>query len=84
MIIRDSIIKHLRHENLSPKNNEVEIAAHPGLATKGMLGYIKLVVRKKSDLLVIHNGVNDFTNGVIKMKDLRKLAKCVREVDKDQ
>ena len=42
------------------------------------------MVRKKSDLLVIHNGVNDFTNGVIKMKDLRKLAKCVREVDKDQ
>ena len=49
-----------------------------------MLGYIKLVVRKKSDLLVIHNGANGFTNGVIKMKDVRKLAKCVREVDKDQ
>ena len=34
--------------------------------------------------LVIHTRTNDFANGVKTMKEVRKLAKCVREQDKDQ
>ena len=34
--------------------------------------------------LVIHIRTNDFANGVKTMKEVRKLAKCVREQDKDQ
>ena len=68
------MIKYLRRENLSSRNNEYKIAAHPGSATKDIFDYIKPVVRKKPDLLVIHNERNDFTNGVITLNDVRELV----------
>ena len=34
--------------------------------------------------LVIHTRTNDFVSGVKTMKEVRKLAKWVREQDKDQ
>ena len=46
-VIGDSMIKYLRRENLSSKNYEVKIAAHPGLTTENLIYYIKPVVRKK-------------------------------------
>ena len=73
-ITRNSMIKYLRRENLSSRNNEYKIPAHPGSTTKNIFDYIKPVVRKKPDLLVIHNGRNDFTNGVITINDVRELV----------
>ena len=32
---------------------------------------------------MIHTGKNDLTNGVSTMKEIRKLVKCVRDLDKD-
>ena len=78
------MIKYLRLENLSSKNYEVKIAAHPGSTTEELIDYIKPVVRKKTtDFLVIHTGENDLTNGVNTMKEIRKLVKCVRDLEKD-
>ena len=37
-------------------------------------------MREKTDFLMIHTGTKNLTNGVNKM---RKLAKCVRGLDKD-
>ena len=79
------MIKYLRRENLSSKNYEVKLAAHPGSITEDLIGYVKPVVRKqKTDFLVIHTGTNDLTNGVKAMKEIRNIAKCVRDLDKDK
>ena len=83
-VIGDSRIKYLRRENLSSKNYEVKVAAHPGSTTEDLIDYIKPVVRKKTDFLVIHTGTDDLTNGVNTVKEIRKRVKCVRDLDKDK
>ena len=60
----DSMIKYLRRDSLFSKNNDVKVDAHLGSTTLDMLDYIKLIVRRKPDVLVIHTGTNDPTNGV--------------------
>ena len=79
------MIKYLRRKNLSSKNYEVKITAHPVSTTEDLIGYVKPVVRKKkTDFLVIHTRMNDLTNDVTTMKEIRKIVKCVRDLDKDK
>ena len=78
------MIKYLRRDNLSSKNNDVKVDAHPGSTTLDMLDYIKPIVRRKRYVLVIHTGTNDLTNGVKTMKEVRQLVKCVKELDKEE
>ena len=33
---------------------------------------------------MIHTGTNDLTNGVNTMKEIRKIVKCVRDLDKEK
>ena len=33
---------------------------------------------------MIHTGTNDLTNGVNTMKEIRKIVKCIRDLDKDK
>ena len=80
----DSMIKYLRRDNLSSKNNDVKVDAHPGSTTLDMLDYIKPIVRRKPDVLVIHTGTNDLTKRVNTMKEVRQLVKCVKELDKEE
>ena len=69
----DSIIKYLRRDNLSSKSNDVKVDAHPGSTTLDMLDYIKPIVQRKHDVLVIHTGTNDLTNGVNPMKEVSQV-----------
>ena len=78
------MIKYLRRDNLSSKNNDVKVDAHPGSTTLDMLDYKKPIVRRKPYVLVIHTGTNDLTNGVKTMKEVRQLVKCVKELDKEE
>ena len=39
---------------------------------------------RKKEFLVIHIGTNDLMNGVNTMKEIRKIVKCVRDLDKDK
>ena len=80
----DSMIKYLRHDSLSSKNNDVKVDAHLGSTTLDMLDYIKLIVRRKPDVLVIHTGTNDPTNGVNTMREVGQLFKCMKELDKEE
>ena len=48
IVIGDLMIKYLRRENLSSKNYEVKIAAHPGSTTEDLIDYVKPVVRKNN------------------------------------
>lgn len=58
-----SMIKYLKRNNLSLQGKE--IVTHPGNTTSDMLDYIKQIVRRKPDVLVIHSGNN---NNIIKIK----------------
>ena len=40
-IVGDSLVKHLRREDLSSKKNNVKVITHPGSTTEDMLDYIK-------------------------------------------
>ena len=68
---------------MSSKKNDVGIAAHPGSTTVDMADYIKPIVRRKPDILILHTGTNDITNGVNTMKEVRKFVKCVKELDEE-
>ena len=81
MVVGDSLVKHLRREELSSKKNNVKIITHTRSITEDMLDYIKPVARRKPDTLIIHTGTNDLTNGVNTMKKVSKLVKVVREID---
>ena len=80
----DSMIKYLWRDNLSSKNNDVKVDENPGSTTLDILDYIKPIVRRKPDVLVIHTGTNDLTNRVNTMKEVRQLVKCVKELDKEE
>ena len=67
------MIKYLRRGNLSSKNKDVKVDAHSGSTTVDMLDYIKPIVRRKPDVLVIHTGTNDLKNGVNTMQRLDNL-----------
>ena len=84
MIVGDSLVKYLRREKLSSKKNNVKVITHPGSTTKDMLDYIKQIARKKPDILIIHTGTNDLSNGVNTMKKVRKLVKVVCEIDESE
>lgn len=58
-----SMIKYLKRDNLSLQGKE--IVTHLGNTTNDMLDYIKQIVRRKPDVLVIHSGNN---NNIIKIK----------------
>ena len=80
----DSMIKYLRRDNLPSHNNDVKVDENPGSTTLDILDYIKPIVRRKPDVLVIHTRTNDLTNRVNTMKEVRQLVKCVKELDKEE
>ena len=82
-MVGDSMTKFVRCEELSSKQNNVKVLTHPGAATVDMVDYIKPIVRRKPDALVIHSGTNDMTNDVNTLKYVRKLVKVTREIDVD-
>ena len=40
-----------------------------------MIGYIKLELRHKPDIIILHWGTNDITNDVNTVKKMKKLVK---------
>ena len=76
--------KFVRREELSSKQNNVKVLTHPRSTTADMVDYIKPVIRRKPDSLVINTGTNDLTNDVNTLKYVRKLVEVIREIDVDK
>ena len=51
-----------------------------------MLDYIKPIIRRKPDILLIHSGTKiiNLSNNVNTMKKLRDLVRCVRDRDRNE
>ena len=54
---------------------------HPGCFSEDVVDYVKPVVRKKPDTLVIQVGTNDLTKGVNIVSEVRKFVEVIRQLD---
>ena len=80
-VIRDSMVKFIKSENLSHENCIANIRKNPCCTTKDIVDYIKPIIRRKIDIILVHTGMNDLTNNVYTMSKVRKIVKSVEEMD---
>ena len=83
-LVDESMTKLVRHEELSSKLNNVKILTHPGSTAADMVDYIKPIVSRKPDALVIRTGTNDMSNDVNTLKNVRNIVNVIREIDVDE
>ena len=84
VVISHSIAKYLKPNDLVSRENFVKVPFQSGATTEDMLDYIKSLVRKKPDTIMIHTGTNDVTNVVKTVNNVKKVAQYIREDDGDQ
>ena len=65
------------------RGDSVKVRPHIGASTKDLIDHIKPVIRKNSDIVVIHTGTNDLQNICNIVKKAKKLVIAVKQVDKD-
>ena len=57
-IVCDSMLNGILDEGLQ-KDHNVQVKRHPGATTRYIVGYIRPVIRKKPDCILLHAGTND-------------------------
>ena len=75
------MLRYQRPEFLSKNNYFVNVRSHPAATTVDFVDFIKPVIRKKPDAVIIYAGTNELTNGPNSMKQVRKLAKTIQEME---
>ena len=78
VILGDSILNGIQERGLR-KNHHVKVYAHPGATTEDMIDYLKPVIRKNPDLLIVHGGTNDTTNDVDTTVNIERIVKLVKK-----
>ena len=58
-VIRDSMIKYLIREGLSPQDKDFKVVTRLGSTTNDMLDYKKTIIRRKLGILLLHSGTGD-------------------------
>lgn len=58
-VIRDSMIKYLIREDLSPQDKDFKVVTRLGSTTNDMLDYKKTIIRRKLGILLLHSGTDD-------------------------
>ena len=81
IIIGNSMLHYQRPKFLSKNNNFVNVRFHPGTTTEDIVDFIKPVIRKKPDAVIIHAGTNDLTDGTNTIKQVRKITKTIQEME---
>ena len=74
------MVKFVKSENLSDENYIADTRTSPGCITKDIADYIKPIIRRKSDIILVHTGTNDLTHSVNTMSKVRKIVKAVEEM----
>ena len=77
IIIGDLMLRFPRSKFLPKNNNFVSVRFDPGTTTEDIVDFIKPVIRKKPNAVIIHPGTNDLTNGTNTMKQARKITKTI-------
>ena len=76
-VIGYSVVKFVKSENLSDENYIANIRTNPGCTTEVIADFIKPVIRRKPDIILVHTDTNDLTNSVNTMSKVRKIVKAV-------
>ena len=61
MIVGDSMLNGILDEGLQ-KDPNVQVKRHPGATTRDIVDYVRPVIRKKPDCIIMHAGTNDLTS----------------------
>ena len=56
---------------------------HPGATIDDFIDYVRPTIRKKPNLIIIHNGTNDIQNNVNSLQKIRKVISSIKEYDSD-
>lgn len=73
IIAGDSMVKHINGYKMSKSNTRVQVSTFPGCTTLDMDDYIKPVLRKKPDKLILHVGTNS-------LKGRENSTHCAEEI----
>ena len=65
------------------RGDSVKIRPHTGASTKDLIDYIKPVICKNPEIVVINTGSNSLQNNCNIVKKVKKLVSAVKEVDED-
>ena len=57
--------------------------SHPGATIDDFIDYVRPTIRKKPNLIIIHNGTNDIQNNVNSLQKIRKVISSIKECDSD-
>ena len=61
--------------SVSSVNNAVNVMKHPGSTTDDLVDYVRPVTGNKPDVIIMHVGTNDLTQGV------NTMSKVIQEID---
>ena len=75
IVAGDSMVKHVNGYKMSTKSTKIQVSAFPGSTTLDMTDYIKPILRKKPDKLIIHVGTNC-------LKSRENSERCAEEIIK--
>ena len=79
-IVGDSIVNGVNPNRFKDcKNLNISVKPFGGSTSHDMLDYIKPIVRRKPDMLLVHVGTNDLTNSVDTIENLDKLFKYIHD-----
>ena len=78
-IVGDSILNGIYEEGLQKAHN-VRVKPHSGATTTDIVDYLKPVIRKKPDCIIIHAGTNDLTSNeqIDTMANLNTMIENIR------
>ena len=80
VIIGDSMVNNIQENGLN-KHHHVQIKRHGGATTLDVKDFIKPIVRRKPDLIIIHTGTNDLTDdNVNTAESLTEIFEAARDV----
>ena len=83
IIVGDSILNGISEKGLTKKNHIVKVRPHPGATTEDLVDHIKPVARRKPNMVILHIGTNDLTNGVNTQGKLQEVMDILRSESKD-
>ena len=74
IIVGDSILNGINEKGLSRNDDIVKVRPYPGATSEDLIDHIKLVTRRKPDIVVLHIGTNDSTNGITTQVKLQEVV----------
>ncbi|MCP4485599.1 MAG: hypothetical protein GY823_13750 [Flavobacteriaceae bacterium] len=77
-IVGDSMLNGIVEEGMQ-KDHNVQVKRHPGATSRDIVDYVKPVIRKKPDCIIIHTGTNDLTCQE-KSNTIKNLKQIVEEI----